>query len=293
MAPTKTGLDYYSHCIGMTKDRKFRAVRKEYGSAAIDVYIALLDIIYGDKGYYLVYDNTTKDDVVWDVLDYVKGKYAPSPETTEGIIESLVACGLFSGDLFKLGILSSKRIQQQYYSATVERKAVNVLPEIWLIDIDEMKSLSERSPILRFFENRPINEDNRPNSEDNQPNKKQSTEEYSKVQYSTEEESAERSALVSSSSSKSQLIERYGGAAVARYEKKYREWCSKNGRAVKSANMYSTIANWLEEDGVKPKTPSEHSSLDIDAIEKCIMNEYSSLDIEAIEECTISKYRRK
>lgn len=270
MAPTKTGLDYYSHSIGMTKDRKFRTVRKEYGSAAIDVWLALLDMIYSDKGYYLEYNDKTKDDVVWDILDYVKGKYAPSPETVEGIIESLAACELFSGDLFKLGILSSKRIQQQYYAATVERKAVTVLPEIWLLDTETMKSLSERSPILRFFENRPNNEDNRPICEDNQPNKKQSKVEYSKVQNSTVEYS-KVSAPPAAFNTKEELVKKYGSSAVEKYERKFRDWQEK--QSVVRVEMYPTISKWMKQDNVKPRS-TENSSLDIDETVKDIMDQY-------------------
>ena len=184
MATLKTGLEYYSHCIGMTKDKKLRAVRKEYGSAGVDVWLALLDMIYGDKGYYIDYSDTNKDDVVWEILDYVKGKYAPAPEIVEGIIESLVACGLFSDDLFKLGILSSKRIQKQFYAATVERKAVEINPEYWLLDLDEMRALSTKSSILRFFQNRPIMEQNRPIMEQNRPIMEQSKVKKRKVKES-------------------------------------------------------------------------------------------------------------
>ena len=47
--------------------------------------------------------------------------------------------------------------------------------------------MSEKSVILRNFQNRPICGDNRPNSEDNQPDKKQSTVEKSTVEKSTVE----------------------------------------------------------------------------------------------------------
>lgn len=154
MADFKEGLDFYSHYIGMTRDRKLVTIRKKYGSTGIDVWLALLDLIYMDKGYYIAYgDENEKDSVAWDVLDYVKGKYAPDVTAVEEIIESLVACGLFSGDLFKLGILSSGRIQKQYYKGTVERKAVNVIPEYWILSANEMKKISERSPILAQFSN--------------------------------------------------------------------------------------------------------------------------------------------
>lgn len=183
MADFKSGLDYYSHYIGMTKDGKLRRIRKIYGSVGVDVWLAVLDLIYSDKGYYIPYGNENEiDDVTWGVADYIKGKYAPDVTTVEEIIESLVACGLFSGDLFKLGILSSKRIQLRYYASTVERKAVEIIPEYWIVSVSEMKKISERSSILRFFSNQPNIEDNRPISEDNRPNAEQSKVKESKLQ---------------------------------------------------------------------------------------------------------------
>ena len=53
MAFNKEGIDYYSHFIGMTNDEKLSDLRMEYGSVAIDVWLTLLDLIYGGKGYYI------------------------------------------------------------------------------------------------------------------------------------------------------------------------------------------------------------------------------------------------
>lgn len=175
MAFNKEGIDYYSHFIGMTNDEKLSDLRMEYGSVAIDVWLTLLDLIYGGKGYYIDYgDEKTKNRVVWKILGIIRGKYPPTPETVMAIIEGLVACELFSGDLFKSGILSSKRIQEQFYQATVERKAVDINLDYWLLDFEKMKKLSSRNSILQLFENQPILSQNQPIVEVNQPIIKQS-----------------------------------------------------------------------------------------------------------------------
>lgn len=256
MAEFKCGLDYYSHYIGMTKDSKLRKIRKQYGSVGVDVWLAVLDLIYSDRGYYIPYgDENEIDDVTWKVSDYVKGKYAPDVTTVEEIIESLVACGLFSGDLFKLGILSSKRIQLQYYVSTVERKAVEVIPEYWIVSLDEMKKLSERSSILRFFSNRPNIGDNRPISEENRPNTEQSKAKESKVKQSKVGANAP-TASPPTTDLKSQLIEMYGLENVTNYEQRFDNWKAKKGGNIK-ADKYSTIAEWLRQDGVsKPRNKS-------------------------------------
>lgn len=183
MAPVKQGLDYFRYRMGLLKDRKLRKAKMKYGPAAPVVYLALLELIYSDKGYYLKYD----DDVIWNVMEYLQGAYCPSAETVRGIVEDLVACELFSGDHFRNKILTSKRVQAEYYNATVDRKAVSVDFSVWLLSESEMKAISGKSVILRNFQNRPICGDNRPNSEDNQPDKKQSRVEKSTVEKSTVE----------------------------------------------------------------------------------------------------------
>lgn len=273
MAEFKCGLDYYSHYIGMTKDSKLRKIRKQYGSVGVDVWLAVLDLIYSDKGYYIPYgDENEIDDVTWKVADYVKGKYAPDVTTVEEIIESLVACGLFSGDLFKLGILSSKRIQLQYYASTVERKAVEIIPEYWIVSLDEMKKLSERSSILRFFSNRSNIGDNRPISEENRPNTEQSKVNKSKVKQSEVGADAP-AASPPASPLKNQLVEMYGSKNVADYEQRFDNWKASKGRNAK-VDKYSTIAKWLQEDGVsKPKK----SHIDTEKLRRAVIKGYQAL----------------
>lgn len=256
MADFKEGLDFYSHYIGMTRDRKLRTIRKKYGSTGVDVWLAVLDLIYADKGYYITYGNDEqKDSVAWDILDYVKGKYAPDVTTVEEIIESLVACELFSGDLFKLGILSSKRIQLQYYKGTVERKAIKVIPEYWLVSVDEMKKISERSSILQQFSNLPIIRQNQPIGEQNQPNIGQSKVKESKRNEMKRNESKPADGGLrnlfqknefDNSEYRQQLVDIYGEDLVAQYEKKFDDW-TKDKKAV-NVNKYFEIDKWLCED---------------------------------------------
>ena len=184
MSIKKKGIDYYQHFIGMTNDEKLSGLRMEYGSVAIDVWLTLYDLIYGGNGYYIEYgDEKTRKCEVWKILGIVRGKYSPTPETISNIIEDLVAGELFSDDRFKSGILTSKRIQKQFYQATVERKVVEINPEHWLLNLEEMKKLSLKNAILRYFENRPNSEENRPIMCENRSEKKQSRVEESRGEY--------------------------------------------------------------------------------------------------------------
>ena len=161
-APIKQGLDYFPHEIGLMQDRKLRKVKMKYGCIATSVYIALLEMIYGDKGYYITYAEN-KDDVIWQILEFLQGKFQPSAETVSDVIDGLADAQLFSTDCYPK-IITSKRIQQTYYSATVDRKAVNIDFEIWLLSIEEMKALSSKSFILQEFINRANNGVNRANN---------------------------------------------------------------------------------------------------------------------------------
>ncbi len=194
MGQYKQGLDYFPFSIGLLKDRKLRKPKLKHGCIVNDIYLSLLELIYGDKGYYLVYDEDTKDDIIWEILENLQGKYCPNAETVEQVIGDLVACGLFSGDHFESEILTSKRIQQTYYSATVERKAVDVDFDIWFLTREEMEKLSTKSLILAKFLNRSNEQANRSNDEPNRSNEQESKVKESKENKSIEDSNSAESA---------------------------------------------------------------------------------------------------
>lgn len=152
MAISKKGIDYYPRDVGMMRDRKFNKARQKFGYLVYVIYDALLEMIYGDKGYYIVYDDRTRDEVIWEIQDYCRGKYSVDETTICDVIEMMTECGLFSGDCYKQGIITSRRIQEVYYRTTVERKNVGVSRNIWLLSVEEMKGISSKSSILQNFE---------------------------------------------------------------------------------------------------------------------------------------------
>lgn len=181
-APAKQGLDYFPHDIGLLQDRKLRKLKLKYGFIATGVYLALLEIIYGDKGYYIAYAEN-KDDVIWQILEFLQGRFQPSAETVSDVIDGLVDVQLFSADCYPK-IITSKRVQQTYYSATVDRKAVSIDFEIWLLSEEEMRALSSKSFILQEFVNRANNGVNRANNGVNRAIYSQSKVKESKVNIS-------------------------------------------------------------------------------------------------------------
>lgn len=192
----KQGLDYFPFDVGLLSDPKLRRPRQKYGYLAQMIYIALLCILYRDKGYYIPYGGEKRDDVIWQINDMLNGRYAVTMETISMVIDELAACELFSGDLYSRDIITSKRSQKAYYTATVDRKYVDINFDIWLLSESDMKKLSSKSVILGSFISRPINEENRTENVENQPSgaqsreqksrEKQSTEKYSKAENSRE-----------------------------------------------------------------------------------------------------------
>ncbi len=184
-APGKKGLDYFSFSVDLLNDPKLRRPKMQYGYLAPMVYISLLSLLYRDKGYYIDYSD--KDAIIWYVLGDLQGKYCPNPETVAEVITALVACGLFSDDLFQREIISSKRAQRTFYSATVTRKTVDIDGSIWLLTDADMAELSVKHCYYLKTHNQPINPVNQPINEVNQSINSQRKVKKSKEKYSKKE----------------------------------------------------------------------------------------------------------
>lgn len=182
----KQGLDYFPFDVGLLSDPKLRRPRQKYGYLAQMVYISLLCILYRDKGYFIPYGGEQRDDVIWQINDMLNGRYAVTIETISMVIDELAACELFSGDLYSRNIITSKRAQKAYYTATVDRKYVDINFDIWLLSEMDMKKLSAKSVVLQSFISRAINGENRTINGENQPSGAQSREQKSREQKSTE-----------------------------------------------------------------------------------------------------------
>ena len=182
-APAKRGLDCFPLSVDLISDPKLRRPKMQYGYLATIIYISLLGLLYRDKGYYIDYRN--RDEVVWCILGDLQGKYQPDYDTVVEVIEALVACELFSGDLFQRDIITSKRAQMVFYSATVTRKTVDICDEYWLLTPEEMRALSVKHCYYLKTVNRPNNGVNHPNNGVNRAIYPQSKVKESKVYFST------------------------------------------------------------------------------------------------------------
>lgn len=155
----KTGLDWWPRDIGLYRDPKLRGARQRFGVLGPYVYECLLDMAYGDKGYFIEYSGQGREDALWQLREYTAGLESVTLETLAAVVDQLVASGLFSAELYERGFLTSKRIQMGYFIATVTRSAVPINFDIWLLTEQEMqeKNPSGKSFILREFISRAEN----------------------------------------------------------------------------------------------------------------------------------------
>ncbi len=155
-APYKTGVDYYPLSVELLNDPKFIKLKIEYGPTCYAVYIALLELIYRDKGYYLEYNEV----IDYKIAQLLHGKGSPSARTVGKVILMMVDVELFSRSRFDQGFITSRRVQRTFYMASLRRKNIVVDKDLWLLSIEEMQSLGVNKGILRNFINVDINKGN-------------------------------------------------------------------------------------------------------------------------------------
>ena len=155
-APYKTGVDYYPLSVELLNDPKFIKLKIEYGPTCYAVYIAILESIYRDKGYYLEYNEV----VDYKIAQLLHGKGSPSARTVGKVILMMVDVGLFDRSHFNQGFITSRRVQRTFYMASLRRKNIVVDKDLWLLSIEEMQSLGVNKGILRNFINVDNNEVN-------------------------------------------------------------------------------------------------------------------------------------
>ena len=130
--PKKTGLDYFPFDVDFFSDKKIKRLRAKYGNDGIVIYIYMLCIIYGDKGYYTEFD----DDLILDISDELN----VSESSTRQIMKYLLSRSLLSeirdSTLAKpVTIISAKSIQRRFQEAKKGGKR-NVLVKAgyWLLE---------------------------------------------------------------------------------------------------------------------------------------------------------------
>ena len=178
--PGKEGLDYYPLNADFMSDIKVRRLIRSFGSKSIGVVIALLGMIYGDKGYYILLND--------DVAFIISEQTLEDEDLVNQIINKLIEIEFFDKNLYeKHRVLTSKGIQKRFISATERRKDVNLITKYNLVNVDNNSS----SDVVNVYNN-PVNVDNNSSSDVvNVGNNQQRKEKKSKVKKSKEKQSKE------------------------------------------------------------------------------------------------------
>lgn len=139
-------LDFFPHDANFKKDYKVKLIVSEFGNDGPTVFWDILEQMYGDKGYYLEWDE--------DKCLLMAGELGFKKEYAEQIVNRLASRSLFDNKLFgSVRVLTSKRIQNNYVRACSERTKIRIRKELRLLENEDLEKLPEKVlKKLVFFE---------------------------------------------------------------------------------------------------------------------------------------------
>lgn len=130
----KVGLDYFALDVNFLSHIKIRKIMRACGLQSIPVLVQLLSNIYKYKGYYIEWNS----DECFVIADDV----GVAERAVLEIVEKSLQVGLFNSEMFeKYKILTSERIQDQYFAAVSKRKSVEYDARFALISLKNVKNV--------------------------------------------------------------------------------------------------------------------------------------------------------
>ncbi len=118
--PKKKGLEYFPFDVDIFEDDKLFDVQNQYGPLGEIIYIRLLCFVY-KNGYYYRFDSLDK--LAAMMIRSIGNKWTRDKKTVIEVISYLAKCNLFSSELMRNNILTSRSIQKRYLSATERRQS--------------------------------------------------------------------------------------------------------------------------------------------------------------------------
>jgi hypothetical protein len=130
--PQKPGLDYFALDVQM--DDAVNIIEAEHGLAGFAIIIKLFQRIY-NEGYY--YKWTEKEQILFS------SRVSADRNLVTTIVDDCIKWGIFNQELYKNHtILTSRRIQSHYLTATYKRVNVEMVKEYLLIDVSDRKNIN-------------------------------------------------------------------------------------------------------------------------------------------------------
>jgi hypothetical protein len=130
--PIKHGLDYFA--LDVTMNDEVEIIEAEHGLEGFAILIKLFQKIYSE-GYY--YDWRDKEQILFS------NRVSVDRNKVVRIVSDCLKWNIFNREMFeKYGILTSRRIQNQYFSSTYKRTGIDVVREYLLIDVSDRANVS-------------------------------------------------------------------------------------------------------------------------------------------------------
>ena len=244
-------------------DEKFDYIEAEFGLIGFAVVVKLFQRIYGGHGYYCEWNDR--------VALLFAHKIGAGGDVVREIVSAAIREGIFSKEMLEnFGVLTSRGIQKRFSDVAKRRKEIFDKPEYVLLDYEQNSDDVD------------ISGENVCNSDENvcNPNTSKVKEsKASKDKGSEESSAAPPPAPPPPKSPRELLAEKYGSAAVADYEQRYRNWQAKSGRT--GGDMYAAIAKWMAQDGVTKPAFAYRSSIDMDEVMRRNIEKYRKRKAES------------
>jgi len=127
----KQGLDSFH--LDCHTNEKIAEIEAEYGLKGFGVIIRLWQKIYAEKGYYCEW---TSRSALLFLAQWFGGNSGVNLGLINDVIERSLEIGIFDRNLYeKYSILTSKRIQEQYFEATKRRKVLKTESAYLLVGV--------------------------------------------------------------------------------------------------------------------------------------------------------------
>jgi len=170
--PIKTGLEYFSLDCHMSDE--VNLIIADYGMEGYGILVSMFQLIYGEKGYF----------TNWSLREQklFARRVGLSQDIVSKIISECVEWGIFDKTMFdEYNILTSKRIQRHYSTATYKRTGTTMNVDYLLISLSDKKHVNKvkEKPI----DNGVSDDGNKATTDVSDDKSTQSTVQYSTVQY--------------------------------------------------------------------------------------------------------------
>lgn len=130
--PSKKGIDYFT--LDCDLNDKFKLIEAEFGLRGFAVVVKLYQKIYKEFGYYCGWT----EDMALLFLSGLGGNSGANKGILDEIVAAAIRRGIFNEKLFdRYKILTSYRIQEEYFNAVARREKIEVIEEYLLVKVDQ------------------------------------------------------------------------------------------------------------------------------------------------------------